>query len=95
MTDPDLDRIFKAYDVRGVVPDELDASIARRIGAAFAVWTNLPAILLVQTTIPSAHAKRIVAKTGAEVVLWDSKQSARACIEEAWGFRRLVGPRWR
>jgi phosphomannomutase len=46
VTDPDLDRIFKAYDVRGVVPDELDASIARRIGAAFAVWTNLPAILL-------------------------------------------------
>ena len=44
MTDPDLDRIFKAYDVRGVVPDELDASIARRIGAAFAVWANLPAI---------------------------------------------------
>jgi phosphomannomutase len=46
VTDPDLDRIFKAYDVRGVVPDELDASIARRIGAAFAVWTNLPAVLL-------------------------------------------------
>ena len=46
MTHPDLDRIFKAYDVRGVVPDELDASIARRIGAAFAAWTNLPAILL-------------------------------------------------
>jgi len=46
VTDPDLDRIFKAYDVRGVVPDELDASIARRIGAAFAVWANLPAILL-------------------------------------------------
>ncbi|MDP9300541.1 MAG: phosphomannomutase/phosphoglucomutase [Actinomycetota bacterium] len=46
MTDPDLDRIFKAYDVRGVVPDELDANIARRIGAAFAAWTNHPAILL-------------------------------------------------
>jgi phosphomannomutase len=46
VTDPDLDRIFKAYDVRGVVPDELDANIARRIGAAFAGWTNLPAILL-------------------------------------------------
>lgn len=41
----------------------------------------LPAILLVQATIPSAHSKRIVAKAGAEVVLWDSKQSARACIE--------------
>ena len=28
----DLDAIFKAYDVRGVVPDELDADAARRIG---------------------------------------------------------------
>ncbi len=31
-----LDRIFKAYDVRGIVPDDLDADGARRIGAAFA-----------------------------------------------------------
>ena len=43
---PDLDRIFKAYDVRGVVPDDLDADLARSIGAAFAVWTDAPAILL-------------------------------------------------
>ncbi len=43
---PDLDRIFKAYDVRGVVPDDLDAELARRIGAAFADWTGAPAILL-------------------------------------------------
>ena len=42
----DLDRIFKAYDVRGVVPDDLDAGLARRIGAAFAEWTGLPRIVL-------------------------------------------------
>jgi phosphomannomutase len=42
----DLDRVFKAYDIRGVVPDELDPELARRIGAAFAEWTDLPAILL-------------------------------------------------
>jgi phosphomannomutase len=42
----DLDRIFKAYDVRGVVPDDLDAGLVRRIGAAFASWTGLPRILL-------------------------------------------------
>ena len=42
----DLDRIFKAYDVRGVVPDDLDADMARRIGAAFATWSGAPAILL-------------------------------------------------
>ena len=33
---PDLDAIFKAYDVRGTVPDQLDAGIVERIGAAFA-----------------------------------------------------------
>jgi phosphomannomutase len=32
----DLDSIFKAYDVRGVVPDQLDAVLCERIGAAFA-----------------------------------------------------------
>jgi phosphomannomutase len=32
---PDLGRIVKAYDIRGVVPDELDESVARDIGAAF------------------------------------------------------------
>jgi phosphomannomutase len=42
----DLDRIFKAYDVRGVVPDDLDADLVRRIGAAFASWTGLPRLLL-------------------------------------------------
>ena len=38
--EPDLGRIFKAYDVRGVVPDDLDEDVARRIGAAFADWTG-------------------------------------------------------
>jgi phosphomannomutase len=42
----DLDRIFKAYDVRGVVPDDLDADLARRIGGSFATWTGAEAILL-------------------------------------------------
>ena len=32
---PDLDAIVKAYDIRGVVPDQLDESLARDIGAAF------------------------------------------------------------
>lgn len=32
----DLDAIFKAYDVRGTYPDQIDADVARRTGAAFA-----------------------------------------------------------
>jgi phosphomannomutase len=31
-----LDQIFKAYDVRGVVPDQFDADLAHAIGGAFA-----------------------------------------------------------
>jgi phosphomannomutase len=32
----DLDAIFKAYDIRGTTPDQLDAGVARAVGAAFA-----------------------------------------------------------
>jgi phosphomannomutase len=34
----DLSAIFKAYDVRGVVPEELDADIAYTVGRAFAAY---------------------------------------------------------
>jgi len=34
----DLDAIFKAYDIRGLCPEELDAEVAGRIGAAYARW---------------------------------------------------------
>jgi phosphomannomutase len=40
----DLGPIFKAYDVRGVVPDQLDEDVARRIGAAFADWSGVAAV---------------------------------------------------
>ncbi|MFZ5851017.1 MAG: phosphomannomutase/phosphoglucomutase [Actinomycetota bacterium] len=33
---PDLTAIVKAYDIRGVVPDQLDANLARALGGAFA-----------------------------------------------------------
>ena len=42
----DLSRIFKAYDVRGVVPDELNDDVVRRIGAAFARWADAPRVAI-------------------------------------------------
>jgi phosphomannomutase len=36
----DLSAVVKAYDVRGVVPDEWDEDVARRIGAAFAEFVH-------------------------------------------------------
>jgi phosphomannomutase len=44
--DQRLDTIFKAYDIRGVYPDELDDDIARRVGNAFVAFTQ-PAVVLV------------------------------------------------
>ncbi|MDQ1704582.1 MAG: phosphomannomutase [Frankiaceae bacterium] len=42
---PDLARIVKAYDIRGIVPDELDEAIAREIGAAFVRFLDADAIV--------------------------------------------------
>jgi phosphomannomutase len=42
----DLDAIFKAYDVRGVYPDQLDETVARRIGAAFSEFADAPAVVV-------------------------------------------------
>ncbi len=40
---PDLDAIFKAYDIRGITPDQLDEGVARAIGEAFAAFVCGPA----------------------------------------------------
>jgi phosphomannomutase len=50
---PKLDSIFKAYDIRGVVPDQLDAGVARAVGAAFARFTEAPRILVGRDMRPS------------------------------------------
>jgi len=40
----DLSGIFKAYDIRGVCPDDLDDDAARRIGSAFARFVKAPRV---------------------------------------------------
>jgi phosphomannomutase len=42
----DLSGIFKAYDVRGVYPDQLDEATARRIGTAFARFAGTARIVV-------------------------------------------------
>jgi phosphomannomutase len=69
-----LDSIFKAYDIRGVVPDQLDADLARAVGAAFARFTGAPRILVGRDMRPSgvdltaAFADGVTSQ-GADVVL--------------------------
>ncbi|HEX4660303.1 MAG TPA: phosphomannomutase/phosphoglucomutase [Streptosporangiaceae bacterium] len=48
-------KIFKAYDIRGTVPDELDEGVAEAVGAAFARLTGARAVVTVhdmRTTSP-------------------------------------------
>jgi len=42
----DLERIFKAYDIRGVYPEQFDEDAAHRIGRAFASWAGAERIVL-------------------------------------------------
>ena len=52
-----MDAIFKAYDIRGTVPDQLDAALMARIGAAFARFaadtTGASSILIAHDMRPS------------------------------------------
>jgi len=41
-----LSTIFKAYDIRGLYPDELNEAAVERIGAAFAAFTKAPSVLV-------------------------------------------------
>jgi phosphomannomutase len=70
---PDLDKIFKAYDVRGVVPDELDESVAEAVGAAFVRLTGAKSLVTLhdmrESSAPLAAALgRGAASQGANVI---------------------------
>ncbi len=66
-------KIFKAYDIRGTVPDELDESVAEAVGAAFARLTGAQAVVTVHdmrtSSAPLAEAfGHGVASQGADVL---------------------------
>ena len=50
-----LDAIFKAYDIRGVYPDQIDESIARLVGNAFVAFTGAPKVLVGRDARPSSE----------------------------------------
>ncbi|MBO0772939.1 MAG: phosphomannomutase/phosphoglucomutase [Actinobacteria bacterium] len=43
----DYGKIFKAYDIRGTVPDQLDEEVAAAVGAAFIRLTGAPSVVIV------------------------------------------------
>jgi phosphomannomutase len=51
---PDLDAIFKAYDIRGIYPDQIDESVAMRVGNAFVGFTGAARVLVGRDARPSS-----------------------------------------
>ena len=51
-----FDTVFKAYDIRGTVPEQLDEVMCRAIGAAFARFAGAPRILVGHDMRPSGEA---------------------------------------
>ncbi|WP_181312327.1 phosphomannomutase/phosphoglucomutase [Nocardioides campestrisoli] len=49
-----LEAIFKAYDVRGTVPDQLDDELARLTGTAFVLVTGAPTVVVGHDMRPSS-----------------------------------------
>ncbi len=69
-----LDAIFKAYDVRGLVPEQFDEEAARRVGAAFAAFTEAGRIAVgrdCRLSSPSLAAALITGITGQGVAVDD------------------------
>src|SRR3954469_21841900 len=69
----DFDSVFKAYDIRGVVPEQLDADMCEAIGAAFARFADAPMVLVARDMRPSgvdltAAFARGVCSQGVDVV---------------------------
>ena len=67
------EKIFKAYDVRGIVPDELDEDVAESVGAAFVRLTGAPSVVTVHdmrtSSRPLAEAfGRGATSQGADVI---------------------------
>jgi phosphomannomutase len=65
---------FKAYDVRGIVPDQIDEDLARRVGNAFVTVTGADAVVVGHDMRPSSPGMSRAfadgaALAGADVVL--------------------------
>ncbi len=60
--------IFKAYDIRGTYPDQLDERIARAVGSAFASFVKAPRIVVARDMRPSGETLSMAFAEGARAV---------------------------
>lgn len=66
MTDPSL--VFKAYDIRGTYPDQIDEAMCRAIGSAVATFAGVDTILMARDMRPSGETLTAAFAEGANAV---------------------------
>jgi phosphomannomutase len=90
----DLQQIFKAYDVRGIYPDQLDEEAALRIGRAFAEWSGAERVVLgrdCRVSSPALSASFVEGLTGAGAGVADLGLSTTDLMYYASGRLNLHG----
>ena len=60
--------IFKAYDIRGTYPEQIDEQLARAIGSAFATFLDAPTIAMAKDMRPSGDSLTAAFAEGARAV---------------------------
>ena len=68
-----LDSIVKAYDIRGTVPDQLDADVAHALGVGFATFVRSDRVVIARDMRPSGPSlveafTRGVTEQGVDVI---------------------------
>jgi phosphomannomutase len=64
----DTTEIFKAYDIRGTYPDQIDERLARAVGSAFATHAGAPGIVVARDMRPSGTTLAEAFAEGARAV---------------------------
>jgi len=90
-TPANLDRVFKAYDVRGVVPDEVDEPLARAVGAAFVAVTGAPAVVVGHDMRPSSPGMAAAFAEGASRAGADVTMIGLASTDQLYFASGLLG----
>ena len=90
----DLDLIFKAYDVRGLYPEQLDEEAATRIGYAFARFTDSKRVVVgrdMRTSSPSLSEAFGRGLAGAGATMVDLGEVSTDALYYASGVMELPG----
>jgi len=65
---PDLSNVFKAYDIRGTYPQQIDETLCQAVGAAVATFTKARTLIVARDMRPSGEALSTAFAEGARAV---------------------------